>query len=176
MTKCPGCQATLPDGSTRCQFCGADWSAPPSVRAPARARGAAPSGAARPVAGWIWPAYYLVAAYWLASGVWLVLRGTVLASAEDQGGMGILGLLVGAFSAIVGLGLIARVEAARGIVNVLCFVNILFGSLDILGLFLGGLHFSLFELIGFLLAILQVGLSVLMIFLIGETESSGPRW
>lgn len=62
-------------------------------------------------------------------------------------------------------------ELARGIVNVISFLQILQGLFGILGSFLLSFAFGLIGAIAMVLAIVQVVLAGLMIFVIGETET-----
>lgn len=172
MTKCPKCQATLPDGAGACQFCGTSLSAaPPPVRMPGRAIGRTPS----PTYGqpkWIWPAYYAIAGWWILDGV----RVIALSVGIGEGGFGIFDMVLGAVTALVGVGLILRVDLARGIVNILCFLQILDGALSlIIGLFLTA-ALGFWGAIGMIFSAIRIAVAVLMIFLIGETESHAPNF
>src|SRR2546430_2241002 len=130
MTKCPKCNATLPDGSVSCQFCGNQWGT-----APGGAKHAGRTSYSGGTPGWIWPAYYGIAGWWIVNGVYAVLASTAFAPKDGGGAVSIIELIIGAFTALVGLGLILRVEAARGIVNVICFIQILSGILDVITFF-----------------------------------------
>jgi hypothetical protein len=171
MTNCPKCNATLPDGSQACQFCGNQWGPAPGT---ARSVGKKSHSGGTP--GWIWPAYYGIAGWWILNGVYSVLAATVFAPKEGGGIGSMIGLIIGAFTALVGLGLILRVEAARGIVNVICFIQILSGILDVIMFFFIAPALGVFGVIGFLFAFLRLGLAGLMIFVIGETESRAPNF
>jgi hypothetical protein len=164
MIKCPKCQATLPDGAERCQFCGATFT-------PAVSRAVGPDdepGRSVPLQ-WVWPAYYGIAAWWIFNGLYSVVQTVWRGQAGSA--FGIVGIGIGALTALVGLGLILRVELARGIVNVLCFLQILDGAFGLLGSFLMSFAFGLLGAIAMIMSILQIALAVLMIFVIGETES-----
>jgi hypothetical protein len=87
-----------------------------------------------------------------------------------------IGLIIGAVTALIGLGLILRIEAARGIVNVICFIQILSGVLDIAFFFFAAPALGLFGAVGFIFAFIRIGLAGLMIFVIGETESRAPNF
>src|SRR5687767_9493729 len=167
MTKCPRCNATLPDGAFQCQFCGTGL-----APAPGQARaGGRQSKAIRQDRGefaWAWWIYYVVAGWWVLNGVYAI------AASVQGGGLGIISLVIGVFTAFVGLGLIFRVEAARGIVNVLCFIQILEGAFGLaVGFLLSG-FVGIWGILGMLFSILRVVFAVLMIFAIGETESRAP--
>lgn len=165
MRTCPHCGATLPDFAAGCQFCHTSFAPTPGV-------GARP--ATRPGAGgrprWVVPAYHAIAGFWVLSGAYDALKGTVLADGE-VGGLGMMGAAVGGLTAVIGFGLLVRLEAARGIVNVLSAIQILDGLLGVVVAFgLGGLTG-----LGVLaISVLRVAAAGMMIFLIGETETRAP--
>ncbi len=162
MSKCPKCNASLPDAAYSCQFCGSSWGAPPPVRRAGGRGGATTSG------GWERKAYYAISAWWMISGILSILSETVLADADSGGN--ILGIASGAFMALVGLGLILNVEFIRSFVNIVCFVNIAFGCLGVLGFFLFAAAPGIWGPILLLAHVLDMALSVLMIYVIGETD------
>lgn len=166
MIKCPKCQATLPDGSLKCQFCGEMWAGPPAPRAGLKTKIAYTGG----TPAWVWPAYFGIAGWWVVNGVWVILHTTVLASKEAGGIGAMLSLVVGGVTALIGIGLLLRVEAARGVVNFLCFLQILGGLMTLAGFFFGGAALSLWAVVALLMAFVQIGTAGLMIFLIGETD------
>jgi hypothetical protein len=161
---CPKCNATLPDFAVRCQFCGTTFASrnvDPRARA---AGGTADAGQPR----WVWPAYYAIGGWWVVTGAISVLRSVL-----PGGGAGSSGFLVivGLVNIVFGVGLIARVEIIRGIANVLCFVNILFG---LLGVVTGFLMTGILGGIGALMmiqSVIDIALAGLLIFLIGETDT-----
>ena len=166
MLKCPHCQATLPDFSQGCQFCGKQWGAPagsPQAKRQGRGGGGSP--------GWVWPAYYAIAGWWILDG----LR-VLLAAITGSVSVGIIGLVVGVITLLVGVGLVFKVELARGIVNVLCFLQILSGAFSIVMGFFFAPIMGLWGIIWMILSFVQIGTAGLMIFLIGETETRGPNF
>jgi hypothetical protein len=130
------------------------------------------SGAPR----WAVPAYNAIVAWWILGGIWNVLQGTVFASKEDANIFGIIIAIFGAITALVGLGLILRIDLVRGIVNILCFLRILGGIRGlIIGFFLSGPLGMLG--IGMMIAsIIDIGTGGFMIYLIGETETRAPNF
>jgi hypothetical protein len=120
---------------------------------------------------WVWTAYYLVAVWWIASGALDVVRFTL-----PHGGVGTLGAIFGAAGALVGLGLLLNVDLARGIVNVIAFLNIVFGLIGIVMLFFIAPLMGIWGIVAVLKAFFDIGLSGFMIFLIGETETRGPNF
>lgn len=164
MIKCPNCQATLPDDALTCQFCGTAMRAAP-VQGSGRTSSKSYSNS-----GWERPTYYGIAAFWLVSGLWSVLNGLLLTKGGNY-----IGAAVGGLTALIGLGLLAKVEFVRGLVNIACFLQILSGILGVITTFfmgsLGGLGILLV-----LLDFLQIAFAVLMIYLIGETDTRGPNF
>src|SRR5579884_2507264 len=98
MFPCPNCRATLPEGTVRCQFCGATLAAPPPGRRPA----APTSSGLTASPAWVWPAYYAIAGWWILNGLFDVLAPLL---SSHGGTLGMIGMLIGAVTALVGLGL-----------------------------------------------------------------------
>lgn len=185
MIACSGCHATLPDWAQKCQFCGADVTkiARPVADLP---RKSAPLVKA---AGWIWPAYYALAFYWVVSGiggafdtyrtavtpVTIKFMGTSMTNRPGFGFWSILGFAIAAFTLLVGIGLAARVEIARGVANFLAAVKILFGILGVVGALAGTLLIGPLGLLLALLKTLDVIAGAMTIYLIGETEKNAPN-
>lgn len=170
MVKCPKCQATLPDGAYVCQFCQTSFGTAPRVPGRPAIGAAGKSSIAAPGApGWVVPFYYLIAAWW-------VVDGAQLAYQSLSGGLvATLGLVIGVVSALVGLGLLLRIEAARGIVNVLCFLQILDGLLALVFLLFSGIG-GLWGAVSLIFTFIRIGFAGLMIYLIGETDSRAPNF
>ena len=165
MISCPKCHATLPDGSSYCQFCQTKFTPP----AGARGDEGTDSSTQSVNLAWVWPAYYAIAGWWIINGVYGIAQA--LLSKNPGSVFSIISIVLCAVTLLVGLGLVLKVEMARGIVNVLCFLQILQGLFGILGSFLLSFAFGLLGAIAMVMAILQVALAGLMIFVIGETES-----
>ena len=85
-------------------------------------------------------------------------------------------IVIGGLTALVGLGLIVNVDLARGIVNVLAFLNILFGCIGLVMLFFLAPFQGFWGLVALLQTFLDIGLAGFMIFPIGETETRGPNF
>ena len=115
---------------------------------------------------WVKPAYNLIASYWILNGVWGIISDTVLAGKD---GPNLVGAAMGALGALIGLGLLLRIEAVRGVVNFVCALQILFGILDVITAFILGSPLMM------ILALVQIATAGLLIFLIGETETRGPN-
>ena len=131
------------------------------------------------MAAWIWPSYYVIAVYWIISGAEGIVQSlnlgpfatsVVIEGVKIDPGISIVGLVFSALSVVVGFGLLFKIEFMRGIVNVLCFLQILNG---LLGLWTGVLSSALLGPIGLLITIMSIFNIVtgaLMIYIIGETD------
>jgi hypothetical protein len=161
MMKCPKCQASLPDGAGFCQFCKAQWAAPPPARM-ARSGGVGSTVAGTGTRPWVWKAYYAIAAWWILEGAVDILGATVFATEKHANG-GMFAISLGAFSVLVGLGLILKVDLVRSIVNVLAWLNILFGLLGIVMAFFMVPVAGIWGALLMLKMFLNIGLSGLML-------------
>ena len=160
---CPNCKASLPDWSKSCQFCQADTS---QVIRP-KQDNSDPQAFETPT--WTLSAYYAVSTLLLISG--LVGIGTTLAGSQKDG-LGlfdIISLVFDGVGALVGIGLLLRLEIVRGITNIICFFGILSGLRFIL-FGLGATFISSWGLLVVIYGILKVCVYGFMIYLIGETD------
>jgi hypothetical protein len=168
MIKCPHCQATLPEEAVRCQFCGAQFA---PVAGPKRAS----SGDDSPISGapkWVRSVYYIISGWWVLNGLFGVLRAVL----NFGGPFGTIGLIMNVATLLIGLGLIFNVELARGIVNVLCFLNILTGAFGLIGaIFISPIAGPLGILLVVLICV-QIILSGLMIYVISEIDIRSPNF
>lgn len=186
MITCTGCHNTLPDWAQKCQFCGADVT---KVSRPA----AAPNQKSQPLmkaASWIWPAYYVLACYWIVSGlggafdtyhtavtpVTVKLFGQTDTYTPGFGFWAILGFVISGFTLLVGLGLLARVELARGVANFLAAVKILRGILGLASALMTSLVIGGWGILLSLLFAFDVVAGAMTIYLIGETERNAPNF
>lgn len=164
--RCHVCKGELPNGALACPVCGTRTQGPPPVRR--RFTGRVEHRAlSRSTVPWAVAVYHWIAVYWIAIGVWGALSATIFAESD---GPDIAGIASSLLSAVVGIGLLAKLEFIRGIVNIVCALQILGGLLGVLTAFLAGAPLALF------LALAQVATAVLMIFVIGETDDRGPNW
>ncbi len=167
MITCPKCNQSLPDWAQTCQFCGSALTnvARPKVEKERRSNlGAIP--------GWVWALYYIVCVYWIADGTFAILNSTQVFTFQGQKfeSTDYFGIFFGAVRILIGLGLVLRLEFIRAYVNFVCFLNILGG---LLGGWAGIMLMAVNGLFGAILVItngLQVIMSGLMIWLIGETD------
>lgn len=174
MISCPHCRATLPDGTTYCQFCRNNFAAGAAAQTNYRSQSddAGPSYPEPQALNlkWVKPVYYGVATWWVVSALFSILR--VFSNGMAGSVVGAIVLLLSLFSLLVGLGLIFKVELARGYVNIICWLNVVGGVFDIFGNFL--LTFmpkvGIFGVLGMIFAVINIALSILMIFVIGETD------
>ncbi len=166
MIQCTKCGAKLPDWTPVCQFCQTDLSHVPRPKPDdpkARIKYYEPQP-------WVNVVYNLIAVYWVLNGIYRVLVGS-----------GVLGeqsfalVIIGVFGALFGVGMLARVELVRGIVNFVCGINIIFG-VTCLGLsvitspLVGPL-----ALVGIVVQILDILQSAFLIYLIAETDRQTPN-
>lgn len=180
--KCPKCQASLPDWSKSCQFCGADV-----------------SKLARPVRTdekkhykefdtpqWIWICYYIIAGWWVLGGrydvgnsFYIFGKPLELLKLEKEfhttAGPSIVGVISGTITALFGLGLMLRIEIIRGIVNFVAGLKLAFGLLGLAGSLIGTGLFGAMALIGVLFNLFDIITSGMLLWLIGETDM-GPNW
>jgi len=166
MIQCPKCNQGLPDWSQHCQFCGADVKA---VQRPV----AAPKKqyAAFQVPQWVWTMYYVIAGWWLIGGIFQLLNGIFAFGAPpDEAEMNILMVIGGGISALMGLGLILKIEIIRGIVNFFSGLKLLFGIISLLGALASMSLFGVFGLPFVLMSIIDIVTAAMMIYLIGETD------
>lgn len=175
MITCPNCKKTLPDWAQNCQFCGSDLK---SVARPflapvqGRARGSART------ADWIWPAYYGICGWDILNGIYGIIMG--LQPHRAHGLMPATSsnpflIFFGVFEIIWGLALAAKIEIVRGITNILCFLSIAAGVLQLVGYalstalvpFFGG---ALVVVAAIFMTVFNIACSGLMIYLLGETD------
>ncbi len=172
MIQCPKCNNSLPDWVQTCQFCKSDISKVPRPKVAATAK--------RPLmqtAAWIWPTYYIISGYFVLSGIWTIVQTVIAANTHKSGvevtGMGpiqVIIIIIGAITSLIGLGLLFKVELARGIVNVLCWIRIAVGVLSLPAAIGLAVVFGPLGIVMLISSIIDVLSSGLMIYLIGETD------
>lgn len=187
MIQCSNCNQSLPDWAKSCQFCGNDVSSVQRPAAPGKPQRAPVSA----TPGWIWPVYYALCAYWVISGLggaadsyrtaitpvkmeMFGIKETIEAPGFGSFGF-ILGITIATFKILVGIGLAARVEIARGIANFLAGLSILFGLIGLAGSAVGTLVAGAFGVLMMFLNVLDIVNGGLTIYLIGETEKHAPN-
>ena len=121
---------------------------------------------------WVWPAYYSICAYFILTGlVGVIMTAISISRAKD--GVGIfdyVSLVVGAITALIGIGLVAKVDFVRGIVNIFCWIQIVSSVLGAASLLLAGLILGPFAILMAFWRLIDAVTAGLMIFLIGETD------
>lgn len=176
MIQCPKCQQSLPDWAQVCQFCQTDLKgvSRPKSTDPAYAR---PTSNYGQPAAWIWPTYYIISAYWIISGLKTLISAILLSMTAKENIFGesvksldVVGMVVGALTIATGIGLAAKIEFVRGIVNVLCFLQILGNICGLASLIMIGSIFGPWVLIGVVFQVLNILTAALMIYIIGETD------
>lgn len=163
MITCPNCKASLPDWSKTCQFCQADTA---QVLRPKQDN---PDPQAFETPTWTLAAYYAVSALLLLSGLVGILA-TLLGSKKDGIDLfAAISLVFDSVGALVGLGLLLRLEIVRGITNIICFLGILSGiRFTLAGL--GATFFTSWGLLIVIYGIIKICVYAFMIYLIGETD------
>jgi hypothetical protein len=170
---CPTCQKQVITGVPTCQFCGSDL------------RGMGPAQAKRSVffdpdshdvihtggkPGWVYPAYYSVCGYYILSAIVEILLIVLDKKADMSDFLTIAMIVIHGLSLIVGIGLLAKIEIVRGLVNYLSFGKILG---DLRGILFSFGVIMLSTGLGILMLIfnvLDLCAAVFMIYLIGETD------
>lgn len=160
MIQCPSCKNTLPDWAQKCQFCGADVTKVPRPKAAPQQKAYRTAGSGYANKNLIWGLYYFFAVWWIIDG------GLTLATAKGS----VLEIVIGSIQALVGVGLLLRIDFLRGVFNVLAFLGLL-GALR--GLIFAILGSAFFGLSGFLLVLFMVFKICLygaQIWVLGETD------
>lgn len=171
---CPTCNKQVIAGVPTCQFCGSDL------------RGMAPTQAKRSVfidsdsydavhsggkPGWVVPAYYIVAGYFLVSGLLAILLTVMNKKGMEEAGMfAYVAIAMYSISVIMGLGLLAKIEIIRGIVNFVCGISLIFGIIGLIGSFGSVLLLGGMGVLMLIRNILDICMNGFMIYLIGETD------
>lgn len=163
MIECPNCKASLPDWAKACQFCQADTT---KVIRPVQN---VPNARTFDTPAWVWSSYYAVTSLILIDALSNI--GVTLAHSQKDGVdfIGTIVIVFNSVSALMGIGLLFRINFIRAIVNFMCFLGILDGLFGIAtGLF--GTLLSAWSLIWVVVNIVQVCIYGFMIYLIGETD------
>ena len=160
---CPRCGARAPDWTKQCPFCGY-WIDPSLGDI---------TGLCCDTPPWVWRAYYGMAILWIVTGAFWALLPLLGVHPPGPVGVPTYDVIAGCVSVIAGIGLISRIEAIRGVVNVLCWIQILLGLLGtvlciVLALETGGLSLMM------LVPVINVAGTVFMVWLLAETDCREP--
>jgi hypothetical protein len=168
--QCPQCGRSLPGGLQHCQFCGASLaSVPRPVPVSTRRVPVGPPG-------YVIGLYYASAIWWILQGIRMIASGFNLIPDVMAGpgaifaGIVYVAIAVGLFFMALGLGLVLKWEWARGVVNIICWINIFFGILSFFTLFGMAFVFGPIMIVGVILNVIDICISGGMVWLIGETE------
>jgi hypothetical protein len=170
--KCTNCNQSVPAGFGVCQFCQASLSGVAKPN-PQRQNYFAYEDDhnvgyfGKPT--WVKPAYYAVSTYFVVSA----LVGILLVLTRMKGpieGIEIIAIAAHSIGLIIGIGLLAKIEMIRGIVNFVCSFRILLGLLAIPSLLMEGMFTGFAGVIATILAVLDLITNGMMIYLIGETD------
>jgi hypothetical protein len=171
MIQCPKCSHQLPDWSQVCQFCQADLKGVARPKPDSKQMRPAMPG----TAPWIWPAYYIVSAYFLLGGVADIIQAIIsmghkTTALEGPSVFSYVAIIIGAITALIGIGLMAKVEIVRGIVNIFCWIRIATGLLSLPATIGLAVIFGPFGILLTIMSIFNIVSAGLMIYLIGETD------
>lgn len=158
MIKCPKCGATLPESYTNCQFCGADVAKVP------RSRPAQPVKRGYQPEKWITVSYYVVSSYFVVSGLYDLVTGIIFSK--------YVAAFFGALELLLGIGLLTKFNLARGVVNVLCFLQIIFGVIGLAMAILAGGFIGPLAFIGIFYYLFRIATAGFMMFLLSETDKN----
>ncbi|HAY14975.1 MAG TPA: hypothetical protein DCY02_10975 [Armatimonadetes bacterium] len=156
---CPNCEMILKDTTEICPSCGTNVMY--MARSTKEVMGFSYSGKAPPFA---WPLYYVISGYWVLAGIASIAL-PMLVGIEGGSCFGIV-------QALLGIGLLLRVNRIRRWVNWICFLGLAFGLLSIgfslLALIVDGkLGFEVFAF-----GLMTVATNGLMIWVIGLTQDA----
>lgn len=166
--QCPNCGNTVPITTSQCQFCG-------QALVPGEFQDINEFGEEIVVGHGISPEvvqqlYVAICWVWTLGGAASIAFGLLTPLFVKSASTSIIELLIGLVTIILGIGLLMRSESARKIVNVLAFLNLMFGIFGfIFALVLVGFG-GIFKLAGVVLALVKIASSIAMIWLISETD------
>lgn len=156
---CPNCEMILKDTTEICPSCGTNVMY--MARSTKEVMGFSYSGKAPPFA---WPLYYVISGYWVLSGI----ASIAIPALTGFGG----GSCWGIVQALLGIGLLLKVNRIRRVVNFLCFMGLAFGLL-LVGISLFVLFFDgKFGFEVFANGLMTVVTNALMIWVIGLTQDA----
>ncbi len=176
MITCPNCKNTLPDWATTCQFCQTN------VQNVPRPRGAGPTDPddVRPHGGklpdkTIWSIYYSICALWILTGAANIWDAFRTGSSSGPNFIGYLFLAFGVFQALIGIGLFLRVEAIRGLVNVVSFLLILRGLFSLANSLLLMMALGAWGLILVVMSLVMIIVGGATMWILSETMGHAPN-
>jgi hypothetical protein len=156
---CPGCEMILKDTTEICPSCGTNVMH--LARSTKEVMGFSYSGKAPPFA---WPLYYVISVYWVLSGI----ASIALPMLTGFGG----GSCFGIVQALLGIGLLLKVNRIRRWVNWICFAGLAFGLLSIGFSLLALIVDGKFGFTVFAFGLMTVATNGLMIWVIGLTQDA----
>ena len=175
MIQCPNCKNTLPDWAQSCQFCQADVTKVPRLQGAAKP-GAVAGGSGHYVSHkFVWGLYYTIAVWWVVGGAIEVVEPFVTSQGGALSIFSYAGIAFGAFSVLVGLGLLLQSEMVRGMVNVLSFLKLVRGLGGLVGSLFGIVFAGPLGLILVLFNLINIVVAGATIWVIGETRSRAPN-
>ena len=118
---------------------------------------------------WVYPAYYAIAGWFILSGLLAIVLVLTNKKLEDGFFKTIL-IVFPAVQMLLGLGLLAKIEFVRGIVNFFCGLSLVFGILGLLGSFGDILLLGAVGVLSVVRSVIDIATNAMMIYLIGETD------
>lgn len=122
---------------------------------------------------YIWTLYYLLCAFWIIDGLVDVAR-TVLASKGEISGFGVVEIVFGVVTILVGIGLLLKNEFARRVVNTIAAINLLLAVLGLIGSLLSILVLGPFGLLYVIWNLVTIVIFGGMVWIIGVTRMTAP--
>ena len=119
---------------------------------------------------WVYPAYYILAGYYVLAAIVQIIIILMGKKSDLSDPFTIVMIAIHGFSLVVGLGLLAKIEIVRGVVNYLSFGKILGALRGILGSLAIMMLSTGFGILLLILNLFDLCAAVLMIYLIGETD------
>jgi hypothetical protein len=174
---CPTCNRSVPAGFGQCQFCGGSLA---GIAKPTPSKGyfAYEDGHTQTYFGkpkWVYPAYNAVCVYYILSGLYTVIASLLVKPGKSEVAdiisfVKIIGMVVGGVYILFGIGLLAKVEFLRGIVNFFCGLSIIFALISLPGALAGVAVSGFSGFVNLAITIVNIVINALMIYLIGETD------
>ncbi len=129
-------------------------------------------------APWVWVAYYLVSAYFVVTGLLYTATGLITCIGHPGqviSPVTIVQIVLGALSAVLGIGLLLKIQSVRNVVNFLCGVKIILGVLRLLGSIMVAFVLGPLGILFMFLTVVDIASAAFMIYLIGETDRVVPN-
>lgn len=171
MITCPNCKNTLPDWATACQFCHTDVRSIPRSKQPDDVQ----RYGHRLSTGTLNAIYYALATLWIVTGAFAAWEAVqpvkFMGETIQPGAFEYVIAGFGGIRALIGIGLAVKLEVARGIVNFVSALSLLFGLLGLVGSLMGTFLFGPLAILGVVENIVSIIVAGGTIWIIGETSN-----